>query len=299
MNKIIFTNLTVSNRHRLKSGHNYSNYNDFKELFCLLVDTSDGVYKNYLNVSYGPQPLDKDFKWENLNHHYYKEIRNDMRIKHFYNNKSYGLNDYIEMKEFLRDLFQHGISSKSYLNSNLIEMLDAAERGEKFLCTDISKMLAQMILASGSQARLVSLSTLEGKGHTVLEYWSETFDKWVLLDSDYNVYYTDLDSIPLNGLELYNFSKKNEKVLKHKGKSINTLFNSNTKLYEQMYRYGVAIDFYNKWVSKNYNRANPERSPVNSNIYVGEQKIRKIYYANDFDLENKKIVNLILRSPNK
>ena len=41
VNEIIFTNLTVSNRHRLISTRRYSNYNDFKELFCLLVDTSD------------------------------------------------------------------------------------------------------------------------------------------------------------------------------------------------------------------------------------------------------------------
>jgi len=41
VNKIIFTNLAVSNRHRLNSTLRYSNYNDFKELFCVLVDTSD------------------------------------------------------------------------------------------------------------------------------------------------------------------------------------------------------------------------------------------------------------------
>jgi len=44
VNKIKFTNLTGSNRHRLNSARRDCNYNDFKELFYLLVDTSENKY---------------------------------------------------------------------------------------------------------------------------------------------------------------------------------------------------------------------------------------------------------------
>ena len=76
MNKIIFTNLTVSNRHRLNSALKYSNYNDFKELFMTLENWSSGYLQNFLfnshlsfsddNTKSNEQPLQflVNQKWE-------------------------------------------------------------------------------------------------------------------------------------------------------------------------------------------------------------------------------------------
>ncbi len=255
-------------------------------------------YKNFSVEDYGSNPLDEDYVLENLNHPYYEDIRNDERLKVFYEKDIFKLEDYILMREYLRDLFPHGTSSKNYLNTNLIEMLNAAEKGEKFLCGQISKMLCQMIMASGTHARVVGISNAKGSGHVVVEYWSKDLDKWVLLDPDYNVHYTSSDSIPLNGLELFQLSKsENKSVLKHKGASSNTLFSAKTKLYENFYRNGVAVDFYNQWASKNYKRKNPVRSPINSCIYVGSLPNSQRYYKYDYPIDDNSIIDMLYANP--
>lgn len=253
-------------------------------------------YKNLLHDDYGPNPVDDDYVMENLSHPYYERIRNDERLKHFYSRGTLTLDDYLLMKEWLRGLFPHGSPSKSYFGLNLLKMIDAAKKGERYLCGDISKMLCQMIMASGTYARIVRITDKNGAGHVVMEFWSKEFDKWVLLDPDYNVHYTSLD-IPLNGVELFRMSKNGDSVIKHKGKSDNTLFNSKTKLYEDFYINGVGIDFYNKWVSRNYNRSNPLRSPVNSCIYIGCQPDFRMYFKYDFSLNDRDMIYLAYKNP--
>lgn len=260
--------------------------------------TSYGVFTNYTNEHYGPQPLDEDFKWEDLNHSYYGKIRNDKRISAFYTKENYELEDYLAMKDFLRgSVIRNGATKGNYLNTNLIKMLDAGDKGERLLCGNLSKMLAQMIMATGTQARLVRISDSRQNGHVVLEYWSKALKKWVLLDTDYNVHYSNLDSIPLGALELYLKSEASEPIIKYHGKAVNTPSDTGTKLYDNFYKLGVGIDFYNKWISKNLARTNPQRSPVNSCIYIGTQASMQQFFYQDYNITNQKIIDLINSPP--
>jgi len=262
-----------------------------------IMSTYDS-YKNYFYDDYGSNPLDEDYCLENLEHPYFEEIRNDERLSKFYGKDTYNLEDYILMREYLRDKFPHGTSSKSYFGYNLIELLNAAEKGENFLCNNISKMLCQMIMASGTYARVIRISDEESNGHVVMEYWDKNRQKWVLLDVDYNVHYTSLsDSIPLNGIELVQMSMTPKPLVKHKGVSVNTLFSETTELYENFYRNGIAVDFYNQWVSKNHERKNPLRSPANSCIYIGTHPYGQMYFKYDYSVDNDSIINLVYGNP--
>jgi len=262
-----------------------------------LIMTGYGTFKNVTDPSFAPNPLDEDYEWEDLSHPYFERIRNDKRLAHFYEKDVWLFEDILKVKEFLRDAFPHGAPPKNYRQKNVLEMLDAADEGAEFLCSGIAKMMVQLLMAADIPARTVQLSNKKGHGHTVLEFWSEEYNKWCLIDLDYNVHYTDMNDIPLSALELHIMSKNNDEVKKHAGISKNTLFNEKTRLYENFYSQGVGIDFYNKWISKNYPRTAPEASPVNSVIYIGDNQLRKQYFYHDYSIEKQNIIQLINRKP--
>ena len=262
----------------------------------LLMSTYSQV-RNWGNNHYAPNPLDEDYRWEDLDQEYFKKIRTDRRLQHFYDQDTIGFTDVLKMKDFLRNRFPHGRPSRNYEQENLLEMLDAAEKGERFLCGGASKMLIQMVMAAGKQARRVRLASDYGHGHTVMEFWSEEYQKWCLLDPDFNVHYTDRQGAPLSALDLYHKASRQEPVLKHRGSSRNTRIDKNDYLFKEYYSQGIGIDYYNKWISRNHPRSHPERSPVNSVIYLGENRIRQRYFAFDYPLTDTAIVELIRQKP--
>ncbi len=256
---------------------------------ALIMRVFDQVASRFGSNIYAPTPFDSpDFLYADLSHPYFEKIRNDKRVAHFYSKHAgpIDFSDAVSIREYLRDLFPHGRQSKSYRNINVLEMIDAAENGEKFLCGNISKMLAQLIQAGGTQARTVGLSALQN-GHVVVELWSKRFNKWVIIDPDYNVHYTDVTGTPLSALELYQMSQDSHKlknINRVAGDSPNTLHNSDTKLVESYYRNGLIIYFYNRWVDQNLPRRNPVRSPSIMGYYVGKSVIEKLSHKHGSEI---------------
>lgn len=263
-----------------------------------VIMTGYGTVKNITDDSFAANPIDEDYEWEDLSHPYFERIRKDERLAHFYEKDTWTFEDVLKIKEFLRDAFPHGNPPGNYREKNVLEMLDAADKGAKFRCNGIAKMMAQILMAANIPVRTVRLASKREIGHVVLEFWSDEYNQWCLIDPDYNVYYTDINNAkPLSAMELYIMSKNNEEVKKHPGISKNTLFDYRTRLYENFYSQGAGIDFYNKWISKNYPRTAPEASPVNAVIYIGDNKLRKQYYRYDYSIEKQNIINLINRKP--
>lgn len=268
----------------------------------LIMRVFDRLESNFGSTTYAPTPFDSpSFSYADLSHPYYEKIRNDKRVAHFYSSHEDAIDfsDAITMREYLRDLFPHGTASKSYLHTNVLEMIDAAEQGEKYLCGNISKMLVQLIQAGGTQARTVGLQGSQS-GHVVVELWSKQFNKWVVLDPDYNVHYTNAAGIPLSALELYQMSQDSKQIKDIKpitGKSPNTLDNSN--LVELFYKNGIAINYYNRWADKNLPRRNPARSPVIMGYYIGNSKIERLYYKHDSDIITDEISSKLYMKPSE
>jgi hypothetical protein len=270
----------------------------------LIMRVLDKVESNFGSESYAPTPFDSpDFSYADLSHPYFETIREDKRVAHFYSNLTgvIDFSDAISMREYLRDLFPHGTASTSFININVLEMIDAAEQGGKFLCGNISKMLIQLIQAGGTQARTVGLQASHS-GHVVVELWSKRFNKWVILDPDYNVHYTNTTGIPLSAIELYEMSQDSEHIKYIKpvtGKSSNTMHNSNSNLVELFYKNGIAINFYNRWVDKNLVRRNPARSPVIMSYYIGNSKIERLYYKHDSDVITDEVSSKLYMEPSE
>ena len=270
-----------------------------KALIMRILDRIESIFGD---TSYAPTPFDSaDFSYADLSHPYFEKIRNDKRVAHFYVNGTDPIDvaDAIAMREYLRDLFPHGAASTSFINTNVLEMIDAAEQGEKFLCGNISKMLVQLIQAGGTQARTVGLQA-KHSGHVVVELWSKQFNKWVTLDPDYNVHYTDTTGEPLSALEIFEMSQDSKKINNIKpvkGKSSNTLYKSDSRLVDLFYKNGVAINFYNRWVDKNYPRRHPARSPSIMAFYVGDSTVDKLYYKHDSQNVENQVLEKLYSNP--
>jgi len=136
-----------------------------------LIMSGYGLVKNITDDSFAANPIDEDYVWEDLSHPYFERIRNDERLAHFYDKEVWTFKDVLEVKEFLRDAFPHGHPPNNYRNKNVLEMLDAAEEGAEFLCSGITKMMAQVLMAANIPARRVRIVSDQKIGHVVLEFW--------------------------------------------------------------------------------------------------------------------------------
>jgi hypothetical protein len=70
-------------------------------------------------------------------------------------------------------------------------------------CGQYAQVLLQSLAALGWTARYVEIGTNDNPyAHFVLEVWSNQFNKWILLDADYNVHF-ERDGVPMSALEIH------------------------------------------------------------------------------------------------
>lgn len=137
------------------------------------------------------------------------------------------------------------------------EVIAAGERGSRFWCETSARVTVEVATAMGWPARLVTASK-DGYqwDHALAEVWSNQFNKWFLVDTDYNIIY-ESKGVPLSGFDLcHNGNILNEKgllevrriaPLKPSLKDADLLF---------LYRY-VHIDMRNDWVTRPLHAGSP------------------------------------------
>lgn len=218
----------------------------------------------------GPRtPLDgAGFRYEDLAHPGFADIRGDPRLERLYGAAPPDVEAAARMADFLRDLAPHGVPETATVGRELAALLDAAERGERFQCQTLSRMLAQMLQAGGTPARRLRLG-----GHVVTELWSRRHQKWVVMDADYNVHFTSAAGVPLSGRELRELARagRESEIVARPGSSPHTLYAPDRKaLLLGLYEDGFAVDFYARWTSLALPRWHPRRSPSQSAVFLGE-----------------------------
>ena len=118
-----------------------------------------------------------------------------------------GGNDFerwVLLMHWARDRFPH-LPSRTAPDANAFDgaaLLDAYRGEGGYLCGTIAPLLVQAVTALGGHARRVELRFTPGDSHVVTEVWSEHFAKWLVLDPDYDAYFT-VDGIPQHALELH------------------------------------------------------------------------------------------------
>jgi hypothetical protein len=77
-------------------------------------------------------------------------------------------------------------------------------------CGQYAQVMLQSLAALGIVGRYVEIGSVDNPyGHFVMEAWSNDFNKWVVLDADYNTHF-ELDGVPMSALDLHDALINNE-----------------------------------------------------------------------------------------
>lgn len=89
-----------------------------------------------------------------------------------------------------------------------LEILQGGEAGKRFSCVEYGRALSDLLISQGIAARSMSLQSKTiaygdlASGHVLTEAWSNTLDKWILLDAQWGVF-AELDGKPINVYEVF------------------------------------------------------------------------------------------------
>jgi hypothetical protein len=89
---------------------------------------------------------------------------------------------------------------------NAFTILKEASEGNKFRCVEYGVVLTSVLACFDFKSRTLGLKTRDvettkyGAGHVVTEVWSNQFNKWFMLDAQFNLVPV-LDNVPLNAVE--------------------------------------------------------------------------------------------------
>lgn len=212
------------------------------------------------------------------------ELRNKYEIDKLILHKGSEFEQITEIANWVNSQWQHGTTGKfnpSYFDAN--DALVQAKNGAQFWCHVSAMTLIQTAASVGFQGRLVSLSK-DGyiHEHAVAEFWSNDYQKWVMMDPDFNIWYIR-NGIPLNVLEIHNaFMNKNaDGITIVKGKH-RPIYQLEARLSSLMQYYAYFfIDMRNDWLTNHYFPGHPARSDKNTLVWK-DKRLKAIF---DFKTE--------------
>jgi Transglutaminase-like superfamily len=109
----------------------------------------------------------------------------------------------LKLKEWVAAQFPH-TNPEPYPPWDALIILDAIRGGlTGGFCAQYSQVLLQSLAAFGIPARYLEVGTAANPfNHFPLEFWSNQFNKWVLLDADFNLHF-ERNGLPLSALEVH------------------------------------------------------------------------------------------------
>lgn len=165
-------------------------------------------------------------------------IRNifpDLIIKNF--------NDVLELTSRIHLLALHDGNS-SPKSQSCFDILEQIKKYKALRCVEYSYLLSQVLITHNIPSRVIGLKkkTVEtdeyGAGHVVVEFWSGEFNKWVMIDPQYAVYFMH-NEIPLSCLEITNMGISNTICTKVKNSRLSENDIEKYKLWLDEYLYYI------------------------------------------------------------
>ncbi len=190
--------------------------------------------------------------------------------------EKYGLEDVVKegesefqkqliLKNWVRQRWSIGEPNNVSYNFNALDILERAQKGEKFFCSEYATTYVQALAALGMTARYVGLF----KGHVVVEVWSNEFDKWIVMEPSFNIHY-EFSGVPLNALELHNAwvnnNWENIKVIKGDFQSTTEGIIDNHQFKLIDYYENFYIRMRNDWFSNIYPHWYPKANSIMNGI---------------------------------
>jgi len=183
-------------------------------IFMLLMLVSGCAF---LNIMPSKKISNLSFEQELSGHEYpfvYQNEENSPRLaelRETYNldlvveGKSGDLEKVLALLAWTNAQWSHSGSNEPSDNSTFT-ILEEAKGGLKFRCVEYGIVLRSVLAAYGYPARTLGLKTRDvettriGAGHVLTEMWMPEFEKWVILDAQFNTMPV-LKNIPLNAVE--------------------------------------------------------------------------------------------------
>ena len=155
---------------------------------------------------------------------YYPSVKNDTILQELL--VDYSLQKLVEntkseqekvlvILNWVRQQWEHNGYNDAKTN-NPIEILQRVKKGEQFRCVEYGIVLQNCLSAIGLPSRTLGLQTRDveitkyGAGHVLSEVWLNDYQKWAMVDAQFNAM-PMLNDVPLNVVELQDaiISKKN------------------------------------------------------------------------------------------
>jgi hypothetical protein len=119
---------------------------------------------------------------------------------------------FLKLKDWVARQWPHG-NPDPYPPWNALIILEWARRPINPVygfCAQYAQVMLQALLSLGYLARYIEVGlTYNPYAHFILEVWSNQYNKWIVMDPDYNVHF-EADGIPLSAREVHNYYVSNQ-----------------------------------------------------------------------------------------
>lgn len=150
-------------------------------------------------IEYSTEPGPYPFLYQDPEHPKAKLLR--AKVEPVIEGISNEWEQFIALRKWVKSRWEHG--QPSVQTCDALVLLKLAEQGHQFWCTQYTWVYVQSCASLGMPARVVELYANKKDSHSVSEVWSNDYNKWIVMDVDYNCYYTK-DGIPLSALGIHN-----------------------------------------------------------------------------------------------
>ena len=156
------------------------------------------------------------FKYpDTLNNTFLRQLRNEYDLLKLTENKIEDIDKVLLILNWTHNQWKHNGSNEPSKNDALT-ILKEAKDGKKFRCVEYGIVSSSALQALNYKSRVLGLKTADvetkrySAGHVLAEVWMPQFNKWVLIDGQFNVM-PILENVPLNAVEFQQAISENKK----------------------------------------------------------------------------------------
>lgn len=154
-----------------------------------------------------------DFIYDTIDDPYLVKLRTEFDLDTIITGCTSDLEKIRALSAWVQNLWEHDGSNMPE-KSDPISILHEVQNGSRFRCVEYAIVLNGCLNAVGITSRTLALKTKDvetresGAGHVVLEAYSKDLDKWIMVDSQWDVIPV-LNGTPLNAVEFQEALVKN------------------------------------------------------------------------------------------
>ena len=230
---------------------------------------------------------------------YLQKLRNAYSLDLLIQNASSDIERVQIMADWVSSLWEHDGWNAS-ADGDAIKIIAEAKKGEKFRCVEYSIVLTSVLAAIGFPSRTLGLMTKDvetteaGAGHVVSEVYLYDFEKWVMVDAQWNcVVY--IDEKPASAVEL-------ALAIANKNKQIHVI--SKNKRYDLDYQEWISpyLYFFTTKTGNSYSKSSMKidvvrlapigaKEPLVFQIKYPMQSAKFTHSYQSFYPDNSRIIN--------